>query len=118
MKNTIRTLVLALAMVGATVSLTPMTGCSVFEVRDTQERKTYFEWQEAYTLAAGTLVAAYDAGEIDQDDWDTIWNPAIQAGNRALDEMEAAIASDNAQQFNLGRFALGEALVILERWAQ
>lgn len=114
----IRLIAISCVLLIAVPTLTVSPGCSIFQVSETGPRRTYFELQEAYILAVSSLIEAKRVGEISQNDWDTIWNPAIQAGNRILDDMDAAVQADDPGLFNIAESSFREVIIILEGYAQ
>lgn len=105
MKNTIRILVLALATLGATVSLTPMTGCSFFDA-DTPPSQQLRDYGALYLAAVNTLNTARASGRIDADIWRDDINPVIQEGRAIYNDWFNAIAAGETDRIELLEVAL------------
>lgn len=95
----IRAIALCVVLFTATPAVTFMGGCDAFgqSIEDTP-RGNYFEIQEAFTAAASIALDAKRSGSISQDDWDSIYNPAIQQGSILLDSMEAAVVTGDTNR--------------------
>jgi hypothetical protein len=84
----------------------PLTGCQAFGQIEDTPRGRYFQAQEVFILAVTNAIQAKQAGSIAQEDWDSLFNPAIQEGNVLLDVMESAYMSGDSQSFDLARASL------------
>lgn len=97
-----------IAAVAAIAMATMIASCS------STPRETYADLQDTFISGVRTLNAAYDSGDISQEDWDeTVW-PAIKAGDAALDAYDAATAAGMRGESALGQ--LKDALDALRPW--
>lgn len=92
-----------------TVAFTP--GCSIFQ-ESAHPTAVYQDWQQVYISTVELLNVAFDEGKIGQSDWDTIYNPAIQEGDRLLDVMYASL--EDPQLFDLNKEALISVINIIK----
>ncbi|MEM9372410.1 MAG: hypothetical protein AAGA55_02100 [Planctomycetota bacterium] len=91
----------------------PMVGCSA--VGSPIEyapgpRTDYLNASETVRNAIVLLRAALADGLIDQEDWRSTINPAIQETSAALDEWEAAVLSGRADEIGTAR-VVAESLI-------
>ena len=91
----------------------PMAGCSILQTTETPER-VYFNTQEAFIVLVTNALQAKRDGRISQQDWSTVWNPAIQQGSDLLDEMQMAYLDGDYESFNMARATLNAVSEILK----
>ena len=94
----------------AVFTVSTMPGCASVE---STPRGQYFETQEAYIFAVAIALDRKRAGQIDQDDWNRIYNPAIQEGNLLLDAMESASITGDFDGIELARSVLVRLTVVI-----
>lgn len=102
---------LALLVVAPSTAVSP--GCAIFQ-RDADPNSVYDEWNEIYIAVARNLIAAYDNGDISQDDWDAVYAPAIAEADRLLDTMYASAGFGDIDGVSLAADALRSVMTILE----
>ncbi len=113
--KSIKSLIICLALfVVVPVITLPMSGCAAFGQRvEDSPRGNYFETQEIYIAAVSIAMQQKRTGKISQSVWDEKINPAIQAGNRLLDEMETAAANGEFDKLNAARSLLMSIVTIV-----
>lgn len=89
-----RTLATAIAL-SASIAL---TGCAT--TSEVQQA------QDAYIAATIAIIAAYDAGEISQEQYDEVYLPLLDRGDRILDRVEAGDPFSDAIRAELNNIAL------------
>jgi hypothetical protein len=109
MKNIIRILTLALVLVGVPAVTTPMTGCAVFDTQATPADR-YAELNELFIFGVRNAISARQNGHISDEAWADTYLPAINAGNEALEQMDAARKSGDLTAFNAARIVLNQAI--------
>ena len=116
MKRTIHTALVLITLFVAvpTIAVSSMTGCQAFGQIEDTDRGRYFQAQEFYIVAVTNAISLMNAGSISQEDWDTLFNPAIQEGTALLDIMEASYMANDPQSFDLARASLESIITVLQ----
>jgi len=77
----------------AAPALVATPGCAAPHQVDSQTL-AYHRAQESFIAIVRGLIAAYDAGAIDQAQWDQTYLPLIEAGDKLLDQAKSATDPD------------------------
>ncbi|TPV94847.1 MAG: hypothetical protein B7733_12995 [Myxococcales bacterium FL481] len=94
----------------AAVHISHNAGCALFD-RDATPQAQYASLQDAFIAAQTAALIAHRTGQIDPADWEVTWKPLLDAGDRILDDMEAALAA--GEDIDLQRVALRSILTQL-----
>lgn len=91
------------------VSAATVTGCAVFS-GDVVDRQTYTELQSDWITAQGVVLAANAGGLVADIDMANVWIPLFDAGNAALDQLDAATLAGDADAAEAARAAYQSAM--------
>ena len=113
MKNTLRSIVLAVGIITAPALVAPVAGCG--QTTETERRQNLLTIGDAYIGVTRTLITARRTGEIGDDAWTDDINPAIQEGRDIYNDLvDAEIAGDTSTAATL-RVALAGVVDRLQR---